>query len=94
MPNLRVLLHELAPQFFVVGDEFQICRQAEMMAVGREQLHAEAVDRAEERAIERFDNFQGKSRLEDPLSGALLHLICGAIGVSDNDQLRQSFERG
>ena len=73
--------------------EFQVCGQAEMMAVDREQFHAKAVDRAEEGAIERLDDFQGKPGLEDALPGALLHLVGGAVGVGDDDELRQALER-
>ena len=82
----------MIPQIFIVSDELQVRGQAEMMSVGREQLHAEAVDRAEESAVERLDDFQGEPGLEDALPGALLHLIGGAIGVGDNHELRQAFE--
>ncbi len=82
-----MLLHELIPEIFVVGDQFQVRRQAEVMSVRCEQLYAEAVNRTKVSAIERLDDFQGKSGLENPLASALLHLIGGAVGVGDDDQL-------
>ena len=58
----------------------------------REKLDAEAVNRAEERAVESLEYFQRQAGFENFLPRALLHFVSGAIRVGDNDQLRQPVE--
>ena len=60
-----------------------------MMPVLAEKLHAKAVDRAEERAVKRSQNIERDARVEDALARALLHLVGGAIGESDDDERGQ-----
>src|SRR5436305_196253 len=61
------------------------------MAVCGQQLYTEGVNRAEERAAESFHGFERQSRFQNSLPGALLHFVRSAVGVSDDDQLRQPF---
>src|SRR5207253_5813101 len=61
------------------------------MAVRGQQLYTEGVNRSEERAAKCFHSFEGQSRFQNSLPGALLHFVRGAIRVSDDDQLRQPF---
>ena len=82
-----LLLHELVPQFFVIGDQLEAGRQAEVMAVRGQEFDAETVNGTEERSIECFDYLQRKTCFENLFPGALLHLVCRAIGVGDDDQL-------
>ena len=62
------------------------------MAVVREQLHAEAVDGAEESAVEGGLNFRRAMLFENALSCPLLHLVSGAMSKRDYDELWQNIE--
>jgi hypothetical protein len=64
-----------------------------MMSMRREELHAKGVDSSKKRATECFHGFERKAGFENPLPRALLHLISGAVRVSDNHKLRQPFKR-
>ena len=68
-------------------------RQAEMMAVLAQQPHAEAVDGAEEGAVERGEHLERHVGFDDALPRALLHLGGGAVRVGHDDERRQPFER-
>ena len=52
-----------------------------------QEFDAETVNGTEERSIEYFDYLQRKVCFENLFPGALLHLVCRAIGVGDDDQL-------
>jgi hypothetical protein len=62
------------------------------MAVIGEQLHAEAVDRSKEGAIESGLNFVRAMLLQNALSCSLLHLIGGAVSKSYDDEVREDFD--
>ena len=62
------------------------------MTIVREQLHAEAVNSAEESAIERGLNCGRTMLFKNALPGSLLHLVGGAMGKSDHNKFRQDIE--
>ena len=67
----------------------ELRRQAEVMPVLAEQLDAQAVDGAEEGAIESGEHLERHAGFEDALPRPLLHLRGGAIRVGDDDQRGQ-----
>ena len=89
--GVQMLLHEFFPQIFVIGDQIERGRQAEVMSVIGQQLHAEAVDGAEESAIEGGVNFRPSHLLQNAMARALLHFIGGAMRERDHDESRQNF---
>src|SRR5206468_4714373 len=50
--NARLLLHELAPEIFVFGQQFERRRQAEIVSVFVQEFETEGVDRSEPGTIE------------------------------------------
>ena len=60
-----------------------------MMSVCREQFYAEAVNRSEKCAVERFDHFQWQTRRENFLPRALLYFVSRSVCVGDDNQVRQ-----
>ena len=84
-------MHELVPELCVISDQLKVRWQAKMMSVRGKQFHAEAVDRAEKGATKCFDDLERKAGFKNALARALLHLIGGAIGIGDDDELRQTF---
>ena len=68
-----MLLNECFPKFLIIlRDEIERRRQAKIVPVVREQLHAEAVDGAEEGAVEGGLNFRRAMLFENALSCPLL----------------------
>ena len=90
-----VLLEKFRPQrgVFAFVEVLEQPRQAEVMAVLAEQPHAQAVDRAEERAVERGEHLGGNVGLDDALPRALLHLGGGAVRVGHHHERGQPFAR-
>ena len=62
------------------------------MAIVPEQLHAEAVNRAEERAIESGLNGRRPMFFENALPCPLLHFVGSAMGKGDDDKVRQDVD--
>src|SRR5437867_13199812 len=88
-----ILLNECLPKFFVIfGNKIERRRQSKIMAIVGEQLHAEAMNRAEEGAIERGLDCWRALFFENPLSCSLLHLIRCAMSESHDHKLRQDFD--
>src|SRR5947209_6248372 len=84
--NRRLLLNELIPNFFVIGDDLESRWQTQMVAVGLEQTDAETVNRSEKCAVKRRQDLEWNAGPQNLGAGALLHFIRGAIGERHHNQ--------
>src|SRR5450755_2457115 len=62
------------------------------MAVVVEELETEGVNGTEPRAVRRRQNIRAYFRSLNLFSGALLHLVRGAVGESEYDETRQRLQ--
>ena len=86
-----MLLDELLPEVFVVGNQFERRGQTEIMPVVRQQLHAKGVDRAEEGAVERAHDFRVEVLRQNLLAAPLLHFVRRAIRERHHHQTWEDF---
>jgi len=87
------LLDEFLPKVLVVRNQFERRWQAEVVPVIGQQLHAERVNRAEERAIESAHHFGREFVFENLLASTLLHLVRCAIRKSYDNETGQDISR-
>src|SRR4051794_14514315 len=89
-----MLLNEGLPQFLVVlRHKIEGSWQAKIMPVVGQYLHAKAVNRPEECAIERGLHRRRAMLLQNQLPCPLLHFVRRAMGKSHDDQPRKDVER-
>ncbi len=87
--NADLLLDELIPEIVVVRDQFERCRQAEIMPMVIQELEAEGVNGAKPGAIKGGQDFRPRLRAQNLFARALLHFVGGAVRESEDDETGQ-----